>query len=174
MNINGYLPLLEKMYDRHFTIEKNVKVLNLPVDIYARYSDVGGRTLLTQKDIIDKFEVNEFCFIKSFHEINADDIDNFTSFLKLTTEEIVNPSRDHKCTTITGVIVSESSVDNEIIKIISKFKYTKSYLFYLHGWSDIRLIFIDLEDNKIFTNKEGRKVKKVYQSALLNKVGGFL
>jgi len=169
MNTNDYLLLLEKMYDKHFFIEKNVKVLDIPIDIYARYSDVGGRTFVTQKDIIDKFEVNEFCFVKSFTELNENNINDFINFLKMTTEKIVNPSRDHKSTTITGVIVSESSVNDSIIKTISKFKYTKPYLFYFHGWSDIRLIFIDLQNNNIITNKEGVKVKKVYQTTLLNK-----
>ncbi|MFA6940783.1 MAG: hypothetical protein WCQ54_07335 [Clostridiaceae bacterium] len=169
MNTNDYLLLLEKMYSKHFTIEKDVKVLDYPINIYARYSDVGGRTFVTQNDIIDKFEVNEFCFIKSFDELNLNDINDFIIFLKSTTEKIVNPNRDHKSTTITGIVVSENSASDEIIKTISKFKFTKAYLFYLHGWSDIRLILIDLQNSSIITNKEGAKVKKVYQNTLLNK-----
>lgn len=169
MNTNDYLLLLEKMYNKHFTIEKKVKVLDYPIDIYARYSDVGGRTFVTQNDIIDKFEVNEFCFIKSFDELNINNINDFIEFLKITTEKIVNPNRDHKSTTITGVIVSESSASDKIIETVSKFKFTKAYLFYLHGWSDIRIILADLQNSSIITNKEGAKVKKVYQNALLNK-----
>lgn len=168
MDICDYLLQLGKMYEKYFTIEKNIKILDLPIDIYARYSDVGGRTLLTQKDVIDRFEVNELCFTKSFDEIKVNDVNDFINFLKLTTEKLVNPTRDHKCTTITGVIVSGKSVSDDVIKIISKFKYTKSYLFYLHGWSDIRLVLIDLQANRIITNKEGKKVKKVYQNTLLN------
>ncbi|MDV3426227.1 MAG: hypothetical protein LIR50_03420, partial [Bacillota bacterium] len=109
MNTNDYLLLLEEMYEKYFTVEKNVKLLDMPIDIYARFSDVGGRTFVTQKDIIDKFEVNEFCFVKSFDEITTGNLNDFTNFLKLTTEKMVNHSRDHKCTTITGVIISGKS-----------------------------------------------------------------
>lgn len=169
MNTNDYILLIEKMYEKHFTLEKKAKVLDFPIDIYARYSDIGGRTFLTKKDIIDKFEVNEHCFVKSFQEFNESDLDNFINFLKMATEKIVNHSRDHKCSTITGVIISQNQVKENILKTITKFKFTKPYLFYLHGWSDIRLIFIDLQNENIITNREGKKVKKVYQSTLLNK-----
>lgn len=169
MNTKDYLILLEKMYSSYFKIEKNVEILDMPIDIYARYSDVGGRTFMTQKDIIDKFEVNEFCFVKSFNEIDEISLNNFINFLKLTTEKLVNHNRDHKCTTITGIMVTEKSAGKDINKFITKYKYTKPYLFYLHGWSDIRLIMINLQDNNIITNKEGVKVKKVYLNTLLNK-----
>jgi len=169
MNTDDYLLFLENAYSKHFTVEKDTQVMDLPIDIYARFSHVGGRTFVTQKDIIDKFETNEFCFVKSFSELNIDNINIFLTFLKMTAEKIVNPGRDHKCSYITGVIVSNGTVDTDIIKIISKFKYTKPYLFYFHGWSDIRLIIVDLKNNSVYTNSEGKKVKKVYQPTLLNK-----
>jgi hypothetical protein len=65
-------------------------------------------------------------------------------------------------TFITGVLIG-NHIDQNAIKIIEKFNYRKAFCFYLKGWCDVRLVYAGLDDNKLITNKDGKKVKKLYE-----------
>lgn len=165
MEKNNYLNLLNERFKRHFQVKSNQLIIGENIDIYARYSETTGRTFITQKDIIDKFEVNEYCFIKTLEGANLDTLQSFTEFLKLLTVDFVKPHKEHRSTNITGVLVCEESISKDIELFVKKFKYSKYYKFYLQGYSDIRLIVVDLSNKIAVANKKGESVKKVYSPA---------
>lgn len=165
MNAESYLNNLEKKFEKHFIIEKNVQVFDKKLDMFAKYSEVNGRTLITQSDIIDRFEINEFCFIKIFERASIEDVCSFSEFLKQAAGEFVKPHREHRNSYITGIMISEDRVNKETSDFIKKFKYSKIYKFYLHGWCEARLILTDLSQNAVITNREAKVVEKVYQPA---------
>ena len=55
-----------------------------------------------------------------------------------------------------------TAIDKSTENFIKKFKFNKPYKLYFHGWSDIRLLLVDLSNNLVISNKQGKKVKKVY------------
>jgi len=162
MKKDYYLNLLNERFQKHFQINNNKLILGETFDIYAKYSEVTGRTFVTQKDIIDKFEVNEHCFIKVLDSVNLETIYGFTEFLKQLTVSFVKPHREHRSTNLTGVIVSEKPINKEIEKFVTKFKYCRYYKLYLQGYSDVRLVVVDLHNKTTITNRKGEHVKKVY------------
>lgn len=162
MELEIYLNILEKRYAKFFTIEKNISLFNEQLDMYAKFHDTNGRTLLTQKDVIDFYETNEYCFIKSFKTISFEDILKFSEFLNTANSELVKPHKNHRNSYVTGVILSSYSLSKDVNTYIKNFKYSKSYKLYLHGWSDTRLIAVDLENNSVITNEAAKDVKKVY------------
>lgn len=162
MDINTYIGILYNRYCIYYNTSKDVIILDKTVDIFARYKDIQGRTFLTSKDIIDIFETNEICFVKHFEKIDTLSLLNFTEFLKKAAAKYVEPKRGHMCTYITGVIVTQDNIDDELKSIIKKFKYSKSYFFTLHGWCEIRLLVINPTKDEVISNKPGIKVMKFY------------
>lgn len=169
MIANNYMENLFIKYKKNFNVSKNIDLCNKKVDLYAEHKGIGGRTFVTQKDIIDKFEFNEYCIVNLYNSISTNDVVEYTEYLKVLVNVLVKPHRDHKSSTITGVIVCDTPIDKNTENFINKFKYTKPYKLYFHGWSDIRLLLVDLRNNVVVPNKEGKKVKKVYIPTSLNK-----
>lgn len=163
MDYNLYLENLENKFYKYFTIEKNIFIKGIEINIFAKYFEKTGRTLITQKDVIDAFENYEYCFIKTYESISLKEIIEFEEFLKNAVESYVKPHYEHMCTYVTGVIVSKNILTEECIKEVKKFKYSKSFKFMLHGWCDVRLIAADLFSDAVITNKAGKSVKKVYE-----------
>lgn len=162
MTHQEYLTNLHSKYQRHFHTQCDTTVLGHKIDLSARFSDVCGRTFITKKDVVDRYENHEHCYVKSFEVITAEDVSAFTDFLIKAVSEFVNPNTDHMCTYMTGVVVG-GSITPEAAKMIQGFSYSKVYMFYLKGWCDIRLVGVELGRSTIITNKAGGKVKKVYQ-----------
>lgn len=163
MNSNEYISELNRRYDRYFDIKSNSLILDERIDLFAKFKVVNTRNFITKKDVVDSYENNEYCFVKSFESFNRDDLDRFIGFLKSANAEYVKPGYGHMSTYITGVIVSNSYVEDRLGEDIRKFKYTKPYRFYLNGWSEIRLVLVDLVRRKLTVNSSASRVKKVYQ-----------
>lgn len=163
MDAKAYIDDLHDRYSLFYDTKKDVNILNETINIFAQFNDIQGRTFLTSKDIIDTFETNEICFVKYFEKIDSISLIDFTEFLKKAVIEYVEPREGHMCTHITGVIITEDDVDDELKKIIRKFRYSKSYFFTLRGWCEIRFLFINPVKKEIIANKPGKKVMKFYK-----------
>jgi hypothetical protein len=162
MVVSNYIDSLFTKYNKNFNVSKNIEIFGKKINLFAEHKGIGGRTFVTQNDIIDKFEFNEYCLVNVYEEIDIRHVEDYTEYLKTLTNTLVNPHRDHKSSTITGVMVCTSSIDKSTENFIKKFKYTKPYKLYFHGWSDIQLLFVDLSNNLVIPNKQGKKVIKVY------------
>ena len=105
--------------------------------------------------------------VKSKSEIvNTNDIINFTNFLKSLSEKIVTPSDEHMSTIINGIYIGDKGFSDEAIKVGKKFKSHKTFAFGFKGFCDIRLFLIDLAENKLYTNRDGKAMKSFYQPIL--------
>ncbi|QCX34270.1 hypothetical protein FDN13_11470 [Caloramator sp. E03] len=163
MECNVYINNLQNKFSRYFDIERNINISGTEIDMFAKYFERCARTLITQKDVIDAYENNEICFIKCYEALSLEKVYEFENFLKNAVARYVKPHKEHMSTYITGVIVCKDEIDSECVKEIKKFKYSKAFKFFLHGWCEVRFVAVDLLNNSVITNKQGKSVKKVYQ-----------
>lgn len=70
MDAKLYINKLENSYRSHFKIKKDIYFLENHLDMIAHCKLVNVRTMITEKDIIDSFETNEFCFVKHLDNIS--------------------------------------------------------------------------------------------------------
>ncbi len=162
MVANTYMENLIAKYYKNFNIRKDIHLCDKKISLFAEYKGIGARTFITQKDVIDKYEFNEYCIVNVYNNVVMKDVVEYTEYLKLLINELVRPHSEHKSSTITGVIVCNTSTNRIIENYIEKFKFNKSYKLYFHGWSEIRLLLVDLSKNLVVSNKLGNSVKKVY------------
>lgn len=160
-----YLKELRKKYERNFDIEEDTTVSSLVVDLFAK-SHIRNEKFFGSKSVtLYSFENHEYCYVKYLDIVSSMDIEEFSSVMKTEISKKVIVNEDHMSSTFTGIIVTKKIVNPEIIKIITNYSYQKSYCFGLKGWSDIRLILVELETNMVYTSKKARDVKKLYQPA---------
>jgi len=164
-----YIENLFMKYNKNFNVSRDIELCNRKISLLAEYKGIGARTFITQKDVIDKFEFNEYCIVNVYDAIRMEDVVEYTEYLKTLIEFLVKPHREHKSTTITGVMVCNASIDKSTESFVKKFTFNKPYKLYFYGWSDIRLLIVDLNNNLVISNKAGKIVKKVYIPTPFNK-----
>lgn len=162
MTHDEYMENMQRKFEKHFEIEKDITFLGERIDIHARFCNISGRTFITKNDVIDRCENYEYCYIKKFDNVSEEKVASYGQFLKKIADEFVKPGIDHMSTYITGVIIG-NSIDDDAKNAVRQYSYSKAYSFYLRGWCDVRLICVDMNNNEIITNKAGRRVQKVYQ-----------
>lgn len=66
----------------------------------------------------------------------------------------ITPYYGHRNSDVTVIVFCENP-EAELLKKVRKIKYTKSYKFMLHGWSNFKLVVADVTTGKIAANRYG-------------------
>ncbi|MGL5617347.1 MAG: hypothetical protein ACRDD2_14180 [Sarcina sp.] len=163
MDREGYLNYIYKTLSRNFKLEKNKNIFQNNFDFYGSWSMEYGRTFFGKENIIDKYNCGEYCLIKSLPEIKKESFQIFIESLKKATIELVKVNSEHKSSYVTGIFIVDSLEDEKIKKYIKKFSYVKNYKFSFWGFSEIRIIIVDILGQKIYSNKAAEPfVKNLY------------
>lgn len=156
---------------KNFKVQENIKLLNETVDLYGIWTEEFGRTLLGKNKVIDKYECNEHCIVKSANIITEESLSDFYSYLKKCCNDLICPHIDHKTTYITGILlINGGQIQDSLIKKVKKLKYTKNYRFSFYGWSIVRLMVIDLENGRVYYNKAAKELAEKLISFVNNSV----
>lgn len=162
INRETYLELMERRLKNYFDLEENKLINNKVFDLYGKYHMMLGRTFLSKTDIIDKFETNEHVMIKCVPHLTQEDLERYLAYLNELPEKVVSLNQYHKSTYINAVLVCEDYIACDL-KTIKKFKYEKIFGFYFRGFCEVRLMVVELPTSKVFTNRDGKRVKKAYE-----------
>jgi len=163
MDIHKYLETTEQKLSKYFDIKKPYRYKDLNMDLFAQSFIRNEKYFVTKKAIVYAFENNEYNFIKSYKNLDENQLNSFLDILKNATEDFVNPNNQHMSTVINGIIIVNDGFREDLKKIIEKFKFNRSFAFGFKGWSYIRLVVVDLNKGEVITNKRGKEVKKFYK-----------
>jgi len=144
MDIHKYLETTEQKLSKYFDIKKPYRYKDLNMDLFAQSFIRNEKYFVTKKAIVYAFENNEYNFIKSYKNLDENQLNSFLDILKNATEDFVNPNNQHMSTVINGIIIVNDGFREDLKKIIEKFKFNRSFAFGFKGWSYIRLVVVDL------------------------------
>lgn len=74
------------------------------------------------------------------------------------------PGPNHMYSYITIAVITEKPLSPEIKKAVKKFRFEKSYMHSIRGYSQARLAVASMEDESVCLNGAGRKLQKLYKS----------
>lgn len=163
MDFITYKEIITNRLSNSFDIEENYVYKNFKFDLFGTLNIRNEKYMASKKLTIYAFENDEYCFLKYFDVLDENIIDDLIKILKLSINDYVKPHHEHMCSVITGVIVVDNFDNKNLIKKIKKFNYQKGFMFGLKGWADVRLILVDLQNNKVITSKKAKRVGKFYQ-----------
>ena len=165
MDITTYIESIKSKLKRNFDIEDNCYIDNYKYDLFAEFHIRNEKYLLVKKALIYGIENNEYVLMKYLKELKKEDYNNYTENIIKSTKLLVNPTKDHMCSIVTGVLVSDNICENDYVyikKSVNRFKYDKTFAFGYKGWTDTRLLLISLEKGLIATNRKGKEVATIY------------
>lgn len=159
-----YLKDLEERYKHYYEIERNKELLGEIVDIFASSSMECFRHVLTKKIKIDQYYTKEYAIVKAKGSlINKEEIEKFCNFLKSFINNLVCPSTEVMSTTLSGILVSTIGFSKDAVKFGQEFKFSRSFWLGIKGWCDIRLILVDLREEKLYSNNQGKEILFAYK-----------
>lgn len=163
MVLDVYLEALEERFYRYFDVFKEYTFRDERFEIMAKSLVRNERYIASKKVSIYAFENHEYCLIKYVAQLNEINLNEYIRTFQHAATELVNPHDEHMCTVITGAIIIDEPISEEIKKRIQRFKYNKSFALGLKGWTYVRLVVVQLKNGEVVTNRRGKEVRQFYE-----------
>ena len=174
MTSGDYLDkILKRMTSTH-NIDRGFTANGRTFAAYAQYASSAEKYVLTRKANLWKVSESEHVLFidvpadadpETLFEEAASLIDGYMEPV-FSRDNEKYPPKDHMRTFLTVVLITEHPLEKELIRKIQRFRYDKSYLFSLRGYSQGRLIAIDLPNNKVYTSPAAKDVAGFYRQVL--------
>lgn len=161
--------LTEKIIDKlssNFDIKKNNILDGIPYDFSGLYTEETNKYILSKELVYDSFSSNETVLCKTFadHEFSMDG-DTLKRYIIKNLNFFKGKKENQMSSMVTFIYIgghlSDKDRDN-----IKKFKFHKSFLFGIKGWINTKIIYIDIINKQIITNRMGKKDMVFFNSFL--------
>lgn len=156
-----------------FDIKKNQTLDGIQYDFSGIYTEETSKYILSKEMVYDSFSNNETVLCKTFEGFDFSmDHDVLKKYIIKNLSFFKGKKENQMSSMITFIYIGGhlSDIDKDKIK---KFTFHKSFLFGIKGWINTKIIYIDILNKKIITNKLGTKDIAFFNSFLRNKGGNL-
>lgn len=165
MNKEIFFNKLLPSYEAYYNVEKDFQLDGYTYFTKADFHSRSEKYMLTKSAKIWAHENHEYVYFVLEEQLNLQQFKEISSKTLNHGISLVEPHKEHMYTYITLIYLA-NSIDNEITREIKKSKYHKNYAFSFHGWCDFRVVGVDFNANKVYTNGMGREFVKTYSKLL--------
>ncbi len=162
---DDYLRELLRRYRANFDIVENFSLGGKEYPAYAKFFSLGEKYVLKKEAqlwAIRSYEHVLFIKVKSVDENLIDEIRS--TIVNCVEPTLVcrgekYPEKDHMCSFMSFVIISQTTPSTEVLKAVKRFHYDRGYLFNLRGHSEAKLALACLDSETVMTNYAGKELK---------------
>lgn len=165
---DAYLQELLNRYRANFDITRDYALGDQIYPAYAKFFSLGEKYVLKKEAKLWAIRAYEHVLF-----IKTDTIDkNLIADIRKTMEEQMEPllvrkgekypEKDHMCSYLSFVIISDTTPGPEIIKAIRRFSFDKGYLFNFRGHSEGKLGCVFLDSHSCATNYAAKELRPLF------------
>lgn len=152
----AYLNQLIKRIEPFFDIKPDDNT-DLPFALFAELNVSDEGYFLLHKLKTYSVKRNEYLYVVVCDDLLEQDFaSRYISYIK---DKMLNlkTTTEHMSSLFTLVFVAQCGLENGIKDYLCNLKYHKDYFFTLKGWSDLAIYTVDLLEDRVSTNKAGKR-----------------
>lgn len=159
VNLDEALEKVLHSFERYYSIRK--ENVTPPFCAEADFISHNEQYVLVKAAKIADIDSNEYVYIAKTQNLNMELFLEYDRTAWETGLSKVHPYSGHRNSDVTLVIIADN-IDDNVKTVIKKTKHSKSYKFSFWGWSNFKLVTIELSSGKIFSNRMGGDLKKLF------------
>jgi len=170
MHSADYLNRLLLRYSGTFDIYQPYTVLGREYPAYGYFFSHVEKYLLTRKANMWSADSYEHILFADPEELTKAHLEEYgravTEYIEpeLVLKGKKLPEPNHMYSYITIAVVAQKPLSPEVKKAVKKFKFEKSYMHSIRGYSQGRIAVACMEEESVTLNGAGRTLKKLYKS----------
>lgn len=162
MNLSDALDKILYSFQAYYNIKREVEA---PFTAEAEFLSHNEQYFLIKKAKVAEINSNEHVFFYTSDSLNITTLNELDECAWNRGLARVKPDSNHRNTDITLIIIADQ-IQPDAMKLIRKLKHYKSYMFTFHGWSNYRLIAVELSTGNLAYNRQGQSLKKLISNIL--------
>lgn len=158
MDTKEYLKKLLPAFKKYYTIKEDA--ITPPFSAQAVFSSHNEQYFLVKQAKIADIDSNDYVYFAETQKLTEEELNRFVKAAWDDGMAKVHPYNGHRNSDVTLIIIADSFEEN-IAKKIKKTKLSKTYKLGIWGWSNFRLIAIELSSNQTAYNRLGKDLKSL-------------
>ncbi len=169
VSANNYLQKLLGRYRANFDITENYNLGDHVFPAYAYFSSFSEKYVLKKEAQLWAIRAYEHVFFLKEESVTEDTLKKIRKIIVEAAEPVLvrknnkYPEKDHMCSYMTFVILSEKAPDKDTQKAIKKFGYDKGYLFNFRGHSEARIAVVSMDNNSVLTSRTAKELRDMLE-----------
>ena len=163
MNLQEALDKLLPSFRRYYNVK--TEDVAAPFVAEAVFQSHNEQYFLIKSARISEANSNEFAYFYTAESLSAEELKELDQCAWERGLKDVQPNYYHRSTDVALIIIAER-VDDEAKKLMKKLNHSKSYQFGLQGYSNYRLVALELSTGKVTHNRQGQNLKKLLSNIL--------
>ena len=163
--LQNMLDNLLLQYEGYFNVSKPHIFDGDEILAYASFEQRMAKYVMIKRAEIFAIKTYEHVFFVHAADLTMSGWEKEKNRITFAEKDYVIPHKEHMYSYITLILLCDT-IDPDVKKAISKFRYTKNYKWTLEGYSAVRICALDLSSEEIITNKQAKDVRKVMEQAL--------
>ena len=169
MNSADYLNRLLLKYSGTFDIYQPYTILGREYPAYGYFFSHVEKYVLVRKANMWSADSYEHILFADPEELTDGHLEEYRQAIAEYIEPTLIlkgeslPEPNHMYSYITIAVVTAKALSPEIKKAVRKFKFEKSYMHGIRGYSQARIAVASMEDEVVCVNSMGRSLKKMYR-----------
>lgn len=169
MNPADYLNRLLLKYSGTFDIYQPYTILGREYPAYGYFFSHVEKYVLVRKANMWSADSYEHILFADPEELTEEHLQEYRQAIAEYIEPTLIlkgeslPEPNHMYSYITIAVVTAKALSPEIKKAVRKFKFEKSYMHSIRGYSQARIAVASMEDEAVCVNSMGRSLKKMYR-----------
>lgn len=170
MNSSDYLNRLLLKYSGTFDIYQPYVILDREYPAYGYFFSHVEKYVLVRKANMWSADSYEHVLFAAPAELTQTHLEEYrqaiTEYIEptLVLKGESLPEPNHMYSYITIAVVTGKALSPEMKRAVKKFKFEKSYMHSIRGYTQARIAVASMDDESVCVNSMGRKLKKMYQS----------
>lgn len=169
MHTADYLNRLLLKYSGTFDIDQPIKVLGREYPAYGYFFSHVEKYVLVRKANMWSADSYEHVLFDDPAELTAERLAEYRRVIAESIEpDLVLkgeklPPPNHMYSYITFSVIAGKPLSAEVKRAVTRFKFEKSYMHSIRGYSQARIVVATMEDERVCTNWAGRTLRKLYK-----------
>ncbi|MCR4788140.1 MAG: hypothetical protein K5888_06120 [Lachnospiraceae bacterium] len=134
-------------------------------DAEARFDSKSEQYFLIKAAKVADIHSAEYVYFSSLKEPTLDELKKLDEKAWECGIAHAAPGPDHKNTDAVLIVIADK-LDDEVREFVKKTKHSRNYRFALHGYSNFRLVAVELNTGKAYFNRQARILMKLVGNIL--------
>jgi len=161
MKKSDYLEMLEYRHRYYFDVFRDYEIAGSRFDLYAECHVRTERTVLGH--VLDSYESHDYRMVKYYEQASLRDICHLYDWIVNHYDIWVTPRDGHMCTFLALVVVLGKGVSQDLIRFVKRAKHSRYFALGLRGWYELRLLLVDLNEEKLWCNGSGNRIRMDFE-----------
>lgn len=168
--LTSFAHKLANKYTVFFDVYRDEKLGKFSLPFFAIYRRRDERYMISKKIKVYGVENQHIVFASICEELTTAFVREFQQTIEQNISRYIPGDDEHMSTIVLGIVITNQDVDDKTLKEVKRYRKLKFLKFGLHGWVEMYVVLVNLQNRTIHIHTKGKKFIQSIEKMLKEEV----